>query len=94
MTEAQDLAAVIDGARLANSLPYISAELDKAMAVVVTRVENDYNNGRLTPELAMATWVELISYRRLLRRFQQKVQVGIASGQRQAAVLDNLPLPR
>lgn len=102
-SEELDLGFAIDGARLAGSLPYIEASLDKAMQAVTTRMDVAFTQNTLTPEMAFAAWIELLSYRRLLRRLQQQVRIGVAAGQRQkellntatrASELDILPLPR
>lgn len=94
MTQTSDMAALVDGARLAGVLPYVEEQLDKQIEACITRMDRMLSEGKLTPELAQMAWIELLSYRRLTRRLTQKVRIGVAAGERQAAVLNgDPPLP-
>lgn len=48
-------------------------------------VERVLASGRLTPELALARWHEVIAYRRILHRLRQKVVAGEKAAVRLAA---------
>jgi hypothetical protein len=91
MTQELDLAAIVDGARLAGVLPYVEAELQKGIDACIVRMDQMLSDGKLTPELAQMAWIELLSYRRRMRRLTQKVRIGVASGERQAALLTGEP---
>jgi hypothetical protein len=96
MSEANDLALAFDGARLADSLPYIVAEYVKQEEAAITRMDRLLQDQKLTPEVAQMGWIELIQARRMRRRLEQKVRIGISAGTRQQQVLDGTaepPLP-
>lgn len=91
MSEALDIAAAMDGAHLAGMLPYLVAELKKMEEGVIVRLDNLMRDQKLTPELAQMAAIELLGYRRLSRRFDQKVRIGISAGQRVAPILNGEP---
>lgn len=82
-----DFSEVRDGARLAGFMPYLDAELTSMTDQLVMKTLMALNSGTLTPDLALHAWMELNAYTRLLKRFQQKVQVGLSVGQRNAGIL-------
>lgn len=91
MSEALDLASAMDGARLSGMLPYLTAELKRMEEGVITRLDLLMRDQKLTPDLAQMAAIELLGYRRLSRRFEQKVRAGISAGQRQAPLLNGEP---
>lgn len=91
MSESNDLASMMDGARLAGVLPYVEEQLDKQIEACIVRMDRMLTEGKLTPELAQMAWIELLSYRRITRRLSQKVRIGVAAGSRQSAVLNGEP---
>lgn len=91
MNEALALSQAIDGARLAGMLPYLEAELLAMEAACVTRMDRMMQDGKLTPELSQMAWIELIGYRRLRRRLQQKVRIGTSIGEKNSAILSGEP---
>lgn len=91
MNEAADIAAALDSARLAGMLPYLQAELRKMEEACMVRMDQLMLNGKLTPDLAQMAWIELIGYRRLRRRLEQKVRIGEAVGNKVAPVLNGEP---
>jgi hypothetical protein len=94
MSEELDMAAVVDGARLADSLPYIEAEYQKMEEACIVRMDRLLSDGKLSPELAQMAWIELIAARRMRRRLSQKVRIGISAGTKLAGVLaPEPPLP-
>lgn len=94
-TEAHDLSAVVEGARLAGVLPYIVAEYEKQEQAIITRMGNLLTDGKLTPEAAQIGWIELLQARQTKRRLEQKVRVGVAVGERNSGILSGEPpLPR
>ncbi len=91
MSEASDLATALDGARLHGMMPYLEAELRKMEEACLVRMDGLMTQGKLTPELAQMAWIELIGYRRLRRRFAQKVAMGISIGQNTAPTFNGEP---
>lgn len=57
-------------ARLASSMPEIETELDKMRHVLTNKVYGAIRGGTLTPERAMAYWLEMFSYDQLERRLK------------------------
>lgn len=89
--EALELYQAIDGARLASMLPYLEAELTKMEAACVVRMDALMQQGKLSPELAQMGWIEMLGYRRLKRRFQTQVRVGVSLGEKNAQTLSGEP---
>jgi hypothetical protein len=88
MTEAEDLGRVQDGVRLAGLLPYVRDELEGLEETLILNVIRMIREKTLTNEQAYAAWLELASYRALLRRISTKVSIGVAAGERQEALLN------
>lgn len=59
------MAAVLDGAAITNSLPYIENVLGQMEKLVMTKTAQRYRKGELTPELAKDAWIELFALRSL-----------------------------
>lgn len=91
MSEAQDLSSMLDGAHLANALPYIVAEYKKQEDAAIARVDRLLSDGKLTPDIAQMAWIELIGARRMRRRLEQKVRMGVSAGERQTVLLNGEP---
>ena len=77
-----DLSSVVNGARIANTLPYINAEIDAMKRTLMTRMFAKIRQGVLTPEAAYEGWMELFSYERLTKRFEKTVQAGVNAGRK------------
>lgn len=91
MNQPNDLALMMDGAKLSGMLPYLEEQLSKQIEGCITRIDRLLTDGKLTPDLAQMAWIELLSYRRLSRRFSQKVRIGVAAGERQTQALNGEP---
>jgi hypothetical protein len=76
------------GSELQNIKPYIDHEVANMQRAVVNSVLSAVNSGELTPEMAMAKWMEYIAYMKLNQRFAQKIEVGKSVGQRVGNSLD------
>lgn len=83
-----EMSKVRDGARFAGFLPYLQVEIDKMVLALEGRVLAHVGEGTLTAELAVHAWMELNAYRRLMKRFEQKVKIGQTAGQALAPVLN------
>lgn len=83
-----EMSKVRDGARFAGFLPYLAAEVDKMVGTLESRMLDHIRDGSLTPDLAIQGWMELNAYRRLMKRFDQKVKIGQTAGQALAPVLN------
>lgn len=81
MLEHKDLQKISEGARLQGFEPYLKDYVEKMERTLVNKVFRALEEKTLTPEVALYAWMELLSYRRLLRKFQQQVQIGIAVGE-------------
>jgi hypothetical protein len=90
MSQVVDLGKVMDGARLAGSLPYLTDEIDKMEDALISRVLSTINDHTLTPDAAYAAWLELASYRSLLKRFRTRIAVGVSAGERSQDALNQL----
>ena len=84
----EDLSAIREGAALSGVLPYLEEALNSMEDQLEGRVFASLNEGTLTPELALYAWMEKQSYRRLMRRFNQKVQIGLSVSQENQEELD------
>ena len=93
MIDPTDLGVIRDGARLAGFLPYLQDELIKMEEAAVVRIDQLMTQGKLTPELSQMAWIELLSYRRLRRRLEQRVRIGVSVGERNAPFMSEPPLP-
>lgn len=80
----EDIYAIQEGARLANFLPYLRDFVEKQVTQVENRVMAALETGKLTPEAALYCWMEVRSYRKLLRGMDQRVQVGSEIGKMNA----------
>lgn len=54
--------------QLQNYLPYLQDGVEKLQTVVVNKMAILQENGKLTPEMALAGWYEFLAYRRILKR--------------------------
>lgn len=83
----RDIAVAQDGARLAGFLPYLKAEVDGMEHALDNRIFQLIKDKALTPEVALQAWLEKLSYHRLYHRFETRVKVGLAVGERSASDL-------
>lgn len=65
--------------QMANYLPYLQETVEKLQHTVVNRMSILKDDGKLTPELAMAGWYEYLAYGRILKT--TKVRTAISSQQ-------------
>jgi len=76
----EDLAAMRIGVEMDTIRPYVEAEVNEMQKFVVNTVTSLVNAGTLTPEIALAKWMEYIAYRKLLQRFDHKIKHGASLG--------------
>lgn len=88
MPDEKDLERLSDGAKLANLLPYLEAEIDKMEEGLINRVLGKMNKGELTPEEALSAWSQFSAYRTLRKRFSSKVRMGQSAAARVKPELD------
>lgn len=89
MPEPKDLASIQDSARLTGFLPYLDNELRRMEEVLDTKIFILLDKGELTPEAAKDAWIEKRAIRRLGRRFDQRVKLGVSTGARLHEALEN-----
>lgn len=89
MTDAIPLSEVRDGARIANSMPFITAELEHMDRMLEARVFQALDDGTLTPDGALEAWQTKRAHKRLLKNLQTKVQLGIAAA---ASVVESVQI--
>lgn len=65
------------GAILSNTMPYIEDELAKMAHALDHRMFAAAGSGELTPEMALAGWMERYAYQKLLKHFQTSVRLGV-----------------
>lgn len=82
MIDARELGIISDGARLQGFLPYLEDAVKQMEAGLEGRIFQLLDKGELTPDLALYAWMEKLAYRRLLRKFDQKVRSGQHLGQK------------
>lgn len=88
MVAPADLADAQDAARLAGFLPYLERELAQMAAVLETRVYAQIDKKELTPDMALAAWMEKLAYARLGKRLRQKVTAGTSKGEAAAPFME------
>lgn len=103
MIAPENLAAITEGARIAQMLPYLAEEVAKMERAVENRVFEAIRTGELTGQMAVSAWMEKRSLRGLLAKMEQKVRLGQSVGQRHQELLspavpapkyhEDLPLP-
>lgn len=98
----EQLAKVNEGIKVREFiLPYLEEEIPKMERAVENRIYTLIYKGTLTPEAAYGAWIEKRNLHALLVRFQQKVLIAQATGERLGVELDpqiptsseDLPLP-
>lgn len=100
----EELAYIRQGAELSNFLPILEREVEKMQSALDARVYLQLQNGGLTPEVALAAWIERKTNAALVKRLRSWVQLGESVGRRNAAELnipnletkyyEDLPLPQ
>lgn len=76
--DAETLTLVRDAAKFQGMLEYLAPELDRMVQQVEARVFKAIEQGTLSGEQAQTAWMEVHSYRKLLRRIGQRVRIGAA----------------
>ena len=82
------MTALSEGARLLHVLPYIEAEMAKLDKTQDALIFQQIDQGTLTPEAALTAWMNKRAYRRVLKGFQTRVQLGIAAGEEMSPLLN------
>lgn len=54
--------------QLQNYLPYLADGVEKLQTVVINRASILKDDGKLTPDMALALWYEFLAYQRILKR--------------------------
>lgn len=80
MVDINKLTSVREGARLLGVLPYIEAEVSKILYQIDTKAYRLLDADDLDPDLALQLWIEKRSAVKLLKRFEQIIAVGQATG--------------
>lgn len=57
-------------------LPYVEAEIAKMAHALDNRIFLACQSGEMTPEMAVAGWMERWAYQKLLKHFQTIVRMG------------------
>lgn len=78
----QEYGSVVDTVKLVGFLPYLREALDKMEDLLERKTFDALDKGELTPDKALFAWQEKLVLRRVLARFDQKLRVSQAIGER------------
>lgn len=84
----EDLAAIRQGAKMQEMLPYVQDVVSKQERAIDNRVLMRYEAGELTPQAALEAWVEKIALRKVLRAFDFTIKMGQGAGVQAQSALD------
>lgn len=76
MTE-NDLVGARDRAIMSNVMPYIQEEVAKMDRALENKMLTALNDGSLTAEMALNGWIEKLTLRRFLGKFDKSAQHGL-----------------
>jgi hypothetical protein len=79
-----DLRLLAEGKSYAGALEAVAPVISKLGATLVAQTCMRAEQGKLTPEGAMQAWMELLGYRKLLRKLQTGVEVGKSAAEEHA----------
>ena len=88
MTKVEDMAAAKDLSHLIGVLPHLEYEINRMNVALDNRIFTLLEHSELTPELALQAWMEKNANRKLLSRFNQRIQIGQSSGERVKNILN------
>lgn len=88
MIEQLDASMLVEGARLAGVLPYLTETLDKMEQALDNKLYSLLNKNELTPEVALYAWQEKHVLHKLRKSFNTKVRLGEAVAERNATELE------
>jgi len=74
---------------LDNIRPYLEADIKKLIEALENRTYMELEQGKLTPERALNAWIEKNTYRKLLSRYSQRMEVARQAATGVAKMLDN-----
>jgi hypothetical protein len=83
-----DASSIRDQAYIAEMLPFIQAETDKAIAALETRVFQQLRENTLTPDMALTAWMQKAAHLDVVRRLNTRVRVGTSIAERNLDVLN------
>lgn len=75
-------------AALAQFRPYLEDYVSKMETSLEVKVFKALEDKTLTPELALYAWMEKLSYRRLLRKYNSDVNIGQSAAKRAAKAMN------
>lgn len=87
----EELSAIRHGAELQNMKPYMDNEIEQLQKAVVSFILASVNSGTLTADIALAKWIEYVSYSKLQQKLNQRIAVGQSLGAAQKGALDFNP---
>ncbi len=83
--EHDDLAVARDGAYIAGALPYIDDDIQTQLK----RIDREAQAASpLTPEIAYALFTQRLAYITILRKLQQRVEIGVTKASNLQETLD------
>lgn len=86
--DVKDIAAVRDIAVLDQMYPYVQSTVNEMERALENRIMTELAEGTLTPEKALQAWIEKVSYRKILSRFNTRLRVGQDIAQKNPGILD------
>lgn len=91
MSKLEDIGKVNDLIIVNQVYPYVESEVLAMVKSVEARTFAKIEKGELTPEAAMAAWMEKLAYVRLLKRFKTRKAIGVSAAEQVygKAELDN-----
>lgn len=66
----------VSAAKMQNFLPYLKETVGRLQVTTVNRMAVLQDEGKLSPEMALAGWSEYLAYRRLLKNTQTRTVIG------------------
>lgn len=88
MVAPKALKGIRDAAIMAEMYPFVKNEVDKLDRALDNRMLMAIRKGELTPQMALQGWIEKVSYRELLSKFDQTIKLGQHLGHENQASLD------
>lgn len=84
----EEMRQITDGAAYAALLPKLQQDVEGMKQALQTKVFRQIREGTLTPDAALAYWIELKSLADLVSRFSTRVTIGVELGKQVAPAMN------
>lgn len=83
----EEMRQITDGAAYAALLPKLQQDVESMKKALQNKVYRNIREGALTPEAALAYWIEMKSLDDLVSRFNTRVVIGVELGKQVAPAM-------